>query len=119
MRVGNVTVFVVVRFLSYETLDRKNLYSLLRLRFANSQFIEEIKDCALIREVHTYGQQIEIGESGDSQHRGLGKALIEKAEAIARVNGYRKIAVISGIGARDYYRKYGYELSGEYMVKKI
>jgi elongator complex protein 3 len=106
-------------FLSYETPDRKNLYSLLRLRIANNQFIEEIKDCVIIREVHTYGQQIEIGESGDSQHRGLGKALIEKAEGIAKEHGYTKIAVISGIGARDYYRKYGYELSGEYMVKKI
>lgn len=106
-------------FLSYETKDRHALYSVLRLRFTKSQFIEELENCALIREVHTYGQEIELGERGTSQHTGYGKKLIAKAEEISRKNDYKKIAVISGIGVRDYYRKLGYNLVGEYMVKEL
>ena len=52
-----------------------------------------------------------------SQHQGLGKRLMIEAERIARDRGYRKMAVISAIGTREYYKKLGYELEGEYMVK--
>ena len=48
--------------------------------------------------------------------------LLESAENIALKNGYTKIAVISGIGARNYYRKYGYEIMdgyGEFMGKNL
>lgn len=106
-------------FLSYESEDRAVLYSLLRLRLTKDTFIPEIKHCALIRELHTYGQQIKIGKKGDTQHKGLGKKLIAKAEKIAQENDYKKIAVISGVGVRDYYRKFGYGLKGEYMAKSI
>jgi hypothetical protein len=41
------------------------------------------------------------------------------AEEIAWFSNHNSIAVISGIGVRDYYRKNGYELSGTYMVKKF
>ncbi len=105
-------------FLSYETIDRK-LYSLLRLRLTKKQFIKELHGCAIIREVHTYGQEIEVGKEGKTQHVGFGKKLIVEAEDLAKKAGFEKIAVISGVGVRDYYRKLGYSLSGEYMVKKI
>lgn len=88
--------------------------------------LPELKGSALIREVHTYGQQVEIGESpsdlagkGETQHKGLGRKLIEKAEELAKEAGYKKIAVISGVGVRDYYRKFGYERVGEYMIKAL
>ena len=43
-----------------------------------------------------------------------GTLLMEEAARIARVeHGSTKIAVISGVGTRDYYRKLGYELEGE------
>ncbi len=110
-------------FLSYEDKARRNLYSLLRLRFPGeneiAEVLPEIAECALIREVHTYGQQIEIGEQGETQHRGYGKKLIAEAEKQAREKGYKKIAVISGVGVRGYYQKFGYELHGEYMVKTL
>ncbi len=106
-------------FLSFESEDRKVIFSLLRLRLTKNQFLLELEDCALIREVHTYGQQAEIGEEGDTQHRGMGKKLILEAERIAKENGHEKIAVISGVGVRDYYRKLGYKLIGEYMVKEF
>jgi ELP3 family radical SAM enzyme/protein acetyltransferase len=43
-----------------------------------------------------------------SQHKGYGKKLLQKAEEIAFNNGYKKIAVIAGVGVRNYYRKQGY-----------
>ncbi len=106
-------------FLSYELLDRNVLYALLRLRFPGKIYLPELKDSALIREVHTYGQQIKIGKSGETQHKGLGKKLILESEKIARKNGYKKIAIISGVGVRGYYRKLGYSLDGEYMKKAL
>ena len=52
------------------------------------------------------------------QHRGLGKKLIEEAEKIAKKQaGIKKVAVIAGIGTRDYYRRLGYTLKESYMVK--
>ncbi|HMR01651.1 MAG TPA: GNAT family N-acetyltransferase, partial [Candidatus Gracilibacteria bacterium] len=76
---------------------------------------------ALVREVHAYGEQVKVdgGLDGASQHIGLGRQMMQKAEEISRKNGYKKIAVISGIGVREYYRKLGYHLEGTYMVKKI
>jgi histone acetyltransferase (RNA polymerase elongator complex component) len=53
-----------------------------------------------------------------------------KAEEICRQNKVTKLAVISGVGVRDYYRHQGYRLEkglaghspqggGWYMVKKL
>ena len=51
---------------------------------------------------------------------GFGTLLMEEAERIAREeHGAVKIAVISGVGTRDYYRKLGYSLDGPYMSKPI
>lgn len=76
---------------------------------------------AFIRELHTYGQLLEIGEKEKkaSQHKGLGRKLMEKAEEICQKKGVKKIAVISGVGVRGYYRKLGYRLENGYMVKKV
>ena len=74
---------------------------------------------AIIRELHVYGQAINLGEIGETQHRGIGKMLMEKAEEIARENKIKKLSVISGIGVREYYKKLGYNLEGFYMVKDI
>lgn len=106
-------------FLSYESKNRKVLFSLLRLRLTDDVFLPELKGCALIREVHTYGQQIRIGKKGNTQHMGLGKKLILEAEKLAKEKGYSKIAVISGVGVRDYYKKLGYSRKGEFMVKVL
>ena len=106
-------------FLSFENKDRTKLFSLLRLRITGGK-----SNQAIIREVHTYGRLQPIGRGEASiaspQHRGLGKKLIKEAENIAKKESTsRQIAVISGVGARDYYRKLGYRLENTYMVKKI
>lgn len=104
-----------------EIVDENNtLYALLRLRFPTNTDLKELKDCALIRELHVYGQALKLGEKGEmSQHKGLGKTLMNKAEKIAIEKRYKKLAVISGIGVRDYYRKLGYQLEGTYMIKRL
>jgi elongator complex protein 3 len=65
---------------------------------------------------------VQPGESAGKaqwQHRGYGEELLAQAEEIARAAGYEKIAVTSGIGVRDYYRKFGYGREGPYMTKKL
>lgn len=82
-------------------------------------FIKEIERAALIRELHVYGKQIALGLFGKVQHLGIGKKLMNMAEVIAKENGAKKIAVISGVGVREYYKKLSYELKDEYMVKEL
>jgi len=60
-----------------------------------------------------------LPSSSCAQHKGLGKKLIKEAENIAKLRGYKKIAVIAGIGTRGYYRKLGYRLKETYMIKSI
>lgn len=110
-------------FLSFESPDEKVLYAFLRLRVDNKpekNFIPELRDSAIIRELHTYGKMTGIGESGnDVQHMGFGKKLLAEAEKFTKKNGLKKISVISGIGVRKYYEKQGYKLQGEYMIKNL
>ena len=54
-----------------------------------------------------------------SQHIGIGKKLIQKAESIALTQSWDKIAIIAGVGVREYYKKLGYELDGTYMIKSL
>jgi elongator complex protein 3 len=83
---------------------------------------ELVGNTAMIRELHCYGRVKRVGEkdvAGGAQHFGIGKKLLEMAEEIAMRAGYIQMAVISGIGVRDYYRKRGYELVGTYMMKGL
>ncbi len=107
-------------FISFENEEYDALLGYIRLRFPNKPFIKEISNCALIRELHIYGKALALGQRDPSayQHRGFGKRLLETAEEIAREK-YDEIAVTSGVGVRDYYRKFGYTKRFEYMVKKL
>jgi len=98
-----------------------------------SNSIPVLKDAALIRELHTYGHLVPLSPERGSpagepsrrvnyaaQHTGLGKKLMSAAEKIAQKEfGFKKIAVISGIGVRQYYKNLGYKLENEYMIKKL
>ncbi|MFO0743749.1 MAG: tRNA uridine(34) 5-carboxymethylaminomethyl modification radical SAM/GNAT enzyme Elp3 [Candidatus Paceibacterota bacterium] len=110
--------------------DNDKLAGFCRLRLQSDHFDNEltkyenlkvlIDKCALIRELHVYGTVKKFGEEGtQSQHIGFGKRLMREAERIAKENNYKKIAVISGVGVREYYKKLGYHLEGTYMVKEL
>lgn len=112
-------------FISYENPDRSILFGFVRLRFNNDSsknIFNELKNAALIRELHVYGNVASVKDkdcNNNAQHMGFGKKLMKKAEYVAYQNGFEKIAVISAIGTRNYYRKLGYELEGLYMTKKL
>ncbi|MDD4607355.1 MAG: tRNA uridine(34) 5-carboxymethylaminomethyl modification radical SAM/GNAT enzyme Elp3 [Patescibacteria group bacterium] len=113
-------------FLSYEDVKNNKLLAFLRLRLPEKKFNPFLQnlnliDCALVRELHTYGQLINLNSKNKqaSQHKGWGKKLMIQAEKITQKNNYSKLAVIAGIGVREYYRKLGYKLDGTYMVKNV
>lgn len=110
-------------FLSYEDTEKDLLAAFLRLRIPSQSHRPEIGSfSSLVRELHVYGEEAAIGEAGGKkmQHRGLGRKLLEEAEEITKKeSGLSKIAVISGPGARGYYRRFGYGLDGPCMSRKI
>jgi elongator complex protein 3 len=110
-------------FLSIEDINEESIAGFIRLRLpSKNHFRPEITDTtALIRELHVYGNMIKIGGKNPKigQHTGFGEKLLKEAENIALDNGKDEMAIISGIGTRNYYRKFGYEKVGPYMMKKL
>lgn len=80
---------------------------------------DELRGAAIIREVHVYGTSSPLGVREAAQHRGLGTRLVREAEARARDAGYGRIAVISAVGTREYYRRLGYADAGLYLVRPL
>jgi len=111
-------------FISYNTADDK-LAGFLRLSLpgTNSSFpgMPDLDQAAIIREVHVYGQSLEVGEKqiGTAQHTGLGTSLLEEAEAIAHDRGYKRLAVIAAVGTHQYYLERGYQRGDLYLVKEL
>ncbi|MBQ6343847.1 MAG: tRNA uridine(34) 5-carboxymethylaminomethyl modification radical SAM/GNAT enzyme Elp3 [Anaerolineaceae bacterium] len=110
-------------FLQFVTADDK-LAGYLRLSIPDDPQnapIEEIKDCALIREVHIYGQSLPVGaeQSGAAQHIGLGSQLIEEACRISKAFGFSRIAVIAAIGTRQYYESRGFLRGDYYLIRDL
>jgi ELP3 family radical SAM enzyme/protein acetyltransferase len=108
-------------FISFET--EEYLIGFIRLRINNSpaELLDVLKDAALIRELHVYSNVSCVGEKNEMsmQHKGYGRRIVEEAERIAIHNNMNKIAIISGTGVRNYYRKLGYTLQDTYMVKTL
>jgi elongator complex protein 3 len=107
-------------FLSFED-KAETLFGLLRMRIQPKP--ETRENSALIRELHVYGPEVPISEQkeGAAQHKGLGKALLHEAERLASDEFQaRRMIILSGVGAREYYRtEFGYSLQGDYMVKDL
>lgn len=121
-------------FISHVSNDNTILFGFARLRISceerdinkTNDILDEIRGCALIRELHVYGSVSIVEKNKNTaidfkktQHRGIGKLLMAKAEEIATENKYKKIAVIAGVGVRNYYRKLGYVLATSYMIKEL
>jgi len=100
-------------FLSYED-ENETLFGLLRLRISKGK--------AVVRELHIFGPEVPLRERLEraAQHHGLGENLLREAERIAGEEfKANKLSVLSGVGAREYYRSLGYGLEGAYMIKKL
>ena len=122
-------------FISWESKDKAVLFGFLRLRIPKYMdthtVFPELAQTALIRELHVYGRTFAVGEqakngkTGDTpvaQHLGIGQKLLLAAENLARFSAFERIAVISGVGVRNYYERFGYRLNpgaGEFMIKFI
>ena len=109
-------------FLSHEDPLNDILIGFLRLRIPSSiAHRKEVDEkTAIVRELHVYGQMAELGQKKDEiwQHMGYGEDLLVEAEKIAlETYDKNKLLIISGVGARNYYRKFGYEREGPYMSK--
>jgi elongator complex protein 3 len=107
-------------FLQYITSAR-DIAAFLRLALPTETITAELAGTAMIREIHVYGQSVGIGETmpGRAQHLGLGTHLIERAAAIASEHGYSRMAVISAVGTRDYYRKRGFADGTLYQMRDL
>ena len=128
-------LFHIYAFVSWLLLDKpkywygpketyKGLFGFLRLRIdpdPGGDFLPQLQGCGLIREVHVYGTSLGTGQSSTgSQHRGFGKQLVRAAEQITRNHGLHKMAVIAGVGTREYYaKKCGYTKGQFYMFKSL
>lgn len=110
-------------FLSFED-EFMTLFGLLRLRIQKNPAINPgfNGDTALVRELHVYGPEVALGNKDIEaiQHKGMGRALLAEAEHIALGEfGINRLAILSGVGAREYYRNEGYKLENGYMVKEL
>jgi elongator complex protein 3 len=109
--------------------DDATLYSLLRLRIPSQyyskqkHFLPILEWAAIIREIHTFWEQVAIGEEDESaiQHRWFGKKMVLEAEKIVQEKypDIKKIAVIAWVGVRPYFEKLGYTLEEGYMIKYL
>ncbi len=113
-------------FLSFED-ESETLFGLLRMRI-QTQHSARLGwgingNLALIRELHIYGPEVPLRQQDPTaaQHKGLGKALLKEAERIAREEFQApQMVVLSGTGAKDYYRAgFGYSSQADYMVKSL
>jgi len=113
-------------FLSLED-ENETLFGLLRMRIQAKPVIrlghEMAGNSAVIRELHVYGPEVSLRQHRDeaAQHKGMGRALLKEAERIAAAEFQAKLMVIlSGVGAKEYYRAgFGYVSQGDYMVKSL
>ena len=113
------------KFLEFvvDTYEGEKLLAFLRLSLPKVEnFMNELKGkTAMIREIHVYGRLAGLGQrdKDKAQHLGLGTKLIEKAKVIAKEAGYEKLAVISAVGTREYYRKREFKDVGLYQVVRL
>jgi elongator complex protein 3 len=117
-------------FLSLEDDENNILFGFLRLRKLARPYRTELREkngspSAIVRELHVFGQLVDIGRNNNflissSQHKGYGSKLLEIAENIVKNEfGFNTISIISAIGTRQYYKKFGYLLNGPYVSKEL
>lgn len=112
-------------FISAEDPENNVLLGYLRMRVPSTKTHRpEITavPSAIVRELHVYGQLVPVGKhtEGATQHKGYGQILLKEAERLAGEElGLKKLLVISALGTRRYYMRFGYEHDGVYVSKSL
>ncbi|HMK94587.1 MAG TPA: tRNA uridine(34) 5-carboxymethylaminomethyl modification radical SAM/GNAT enzyme Elp3 [Candidatus Limnocylindrales bacterium] len=112
-------------FISAEDSENDVLLGYLRLRVPSDKAHRPevtVVPSAIVRELHVYGPLVPVGKhlAGAWQHKGFGAALLKEAERVTREDfGLKKLLVISALGTRRYYMRFGYERDGVYVSKKL
>jgi elongator complex protein 3 len=112
-------------FISVEDPENNVLIGYLRLRVPSAKAHRpEIKAApsAIVRELHVYGPLVPVGKhlAKAWQHKGYGSILLSEAERVAREDyDLKKLLVISALGTKQYYMRFGYERDGVYVSKII
>jgi elongator complex protein 3 len=133
---GGSEFFISVELPESNDFNHTKLLGLCRLRIPDFEFTSKDhipyhylpvyrnkkERIARIRELHVYGNIASLSRDGNSQHRGIGKFLMQTAESIAQLFECTLVTVISGVGVRDYYEHLDYKLDtneDQYMVKSL
>jgi len=112
-------------FISAEDPESNVLIGYLRLRVPSAKAHRpEIRavPSAIVRELHVYGPLVPVGKhlARAWQHKGYGSILLSEAERVAREDyDLKKLLVISALGTKQYYMRFGYERDGVYVSKKL
>ena len=112
-------------FISAEETENDVLIGYLRLRIPSEKtYRPETKaaPCSIVRELHVYGPLVPVGRhfARAWQHKGLGSVLLSEAERISKEDySLKKILVISALGTKQYYMRFGYDYDGVYMSKMM
>jgi elongator complex protein 3 len=112
-------------FVSAEDPKKDILIGYLRLRIPSEKaHRSEIacKSASVVRELHVCGSLVPVGKRRAEawQHKGYGATLLKEAERISReVYDRRKVVVISALGTKRYYSRFGYKRDGVYMSKTL
>jgi elongator complex protein 3 len=109
-------------FLAWEESESDTVAGFLRLRFPSNRTDGGLSS-PVIRELKVLGASVPIGEAAraprEFQHRGFGGSLMERAIERCRSAGYDRMHVLSAVGTRAYYRRWGFEPEGPHMTKRL
>jgi len=112
-------------FISFEDTVNDVLIGYLKLRIPskNTHRLEVTsKASSIIRELHVFGPMVPVGSHKPNawQHKGYGRRMIAEAERLSREEYDKdKIIILSALGTKHYYMKFGYGHDGPYMSKKL
>ena len=112
-------------FISAEDPENDLLIGYLRLRIPSEKAHRpeiKAKPCSIVRELHVYGPLVPVGEhlAKAWQHKGYGAILLSEAERISKEDcDLKKVLVISALGTKQYYMRFGYQYDGLYMSRML
>ena len=112
-------------FISAEDHENDVLVGYLRLRIPSEKAHRpeiRAKPCSIVRELHVCGPLVPVGKHLNQawQHKGYGALLLAEAERLTFEDyNFKKILVISALGTKQYYMRFGYEYDGVYVSKTL